>query len=112
MSLQNVKLYDVNEGLKVRTGGPYLDRECRRIAEDHRALIEGRGADYDPPIYGPETRLVTSKDLFEHVRLLERPVLVYEVAMNDLVDRDIVSVVSVDVLPVQIDISPDDDLEV
>ena len=112
MSLQNVKLYDVNEGLAVRTGGPYLDRELRRRAEDNRAIIEGRGADYDPPIYGPETRLVTAKELFEHVRILERPVLVYEVALNDLVDRDILAVTSVDVLPVQIDISPDDDLEV
>ena len=110
MSLQYVKLYDVNEGLKVRTGGPYLDREQRRIAEDERAVIELRAPDYDPPIYGPETRLVTAKDLFENVSILEQPVVVYEVAMNDLVGRDVVSVVSVDVLPVQVSIPSDDNV--
>ena len=112
MSLQNVKLYDVNEGLDYRNGGPYLDRELRRKAEDNRALIEGRAPDYDPAIYGPETRLVTAKDLVEHVGILKHPVLVWQVAVNDLEDRDIISTVSVDVLPVQIDITADDDLEV
>lgn len=112
MSLQYVKLYDVNEGLKARGtyGGPYLDRECRRLAEDNRAINENRAPDYDPAIYGPETRLVTAKDLVENHSILSNPNLVWEVAVNDLVGRDIISVVSVDQLPVQLEVPSDDNV--
>ena len=114
MSLQYVKLYDVNEGLKVRGtyGGPYLDVKVRWEAEEQRAINEGRAADHDPLIHGPETRLVTAKDLFENVGILDNPNVVYEVALNDLIDRDILTLVSAEQLPVQIEIHADDDLEV
>ena len=114
MSLQYVKLYDVNEGLKVRGtyGGPYLDVKVRWEAEEQRAINEGRAADHDPLIHGPETRLVTAKDLVENHTILENPNLVWEVSVNDLVDRDIIAIVPAALLPVQLEVPADDDLEV
>jgi hypothetical protein len=40
-----VKLYNVNDGLTGRTGGPYLDQEQANQAEIRRAEIEGREPD-------------------------------------------------------------------
>lgn len=112
MSLQYVKLYDVNEGLKARGtyGGPYLDRLERYNAETQRSVNENRAADYDPPIYGPETRLVTAQHLVENHSILEHPVQAWQVAVDDMIGRDVISLVSVDQLPVQVEIAADDNV--
>lgn len=112
MSLQYVKLYDVNEGLKARGtyGGPYLDRQDRYNAETQRAVSEVRAPSYSPLIHGPETRLVTAQSLVENHAILDNPVLTWEVAVNDLVGRSVISAASVTTLPVQIDIAPDDNV--
>lgn len=44
---EDVDLYNVNEGVHGRTGGPYLDDVQARAEEDRRALIEGREPNYD-----------------------------------------------------------------
>lgn len=40
-------LYNPNDGFTGRDGGPYLDLEQAKVAETHRALVEGREPDYD-----------------------------------------------------------------
>lgn len=42
-------LFNPNDGLVGRDGGPYLDQEEARIAEERRARIEGREPDFDNP---------------------------------------------------------------
>lgn len=42
-----VKLYNVNDGLTGRDGGPYLDRVEMHNAETQRAAVEGRDPDYN-----------------------------------------------------------------
>ena len=41
------KLYNANDGITGRDGGPYLDQVEAKHAEDHRAAVEGREPDYD-----------------------------------------------------------------
>lgn len=43
------KVYNPNDGLTGRDGGPYLDEVQTRAAEKRRAEIEGREPDYDNP---------------------------------------------------------------
>lgn len=64
-SPETVDLYDANEGLVKRDGGPYLDVLEREQAEIRRAKIEGRQPDLDnpPPVAG--TQLVTKAQLLE-----------------------------------------------
>jgi hypothetical protein len=44
---EQVDLFNPNDGLVGRDGGPYLDVEEARLAETRRASIEGRKPDYD-----------------------------------------------------------------
>lgn len=60
---ETVKLYNTNDGVRGRDGGPYLDEVQARIAEDNRAYIEGRDPDYSAlqPFVG--VQLVTAARL-------------------------------------------------
>lgn len=61
-----VHLYNVNDGVRGRDGGPYLDEVQARIAEDNRAYIEGREPNYDnlEPFVG--VQLVTRDQLIQN----------------------------------------------
>lgn len=43
------RLYNANDGVTGRDGGPYLDEVEVRAAEERRAKIEGRKPDFDNP---------------------------------------------------------------
>ena len=58
-------LYNINDGLYGRGGGPYLDQELAKAAEIKRAKIEGREPDLDNPPVGGESRLVSAEFLVE-----------------------------------------------
>ena len=60
-----VELYDANEGLVPRSGGPYLDVLQREQAEIRRAKIENREPDLENPPAVAGTVLVTKSQLFE-----------------------------------------------
>lgn len=53
-----VKLFNPNEGLHGRQGGPFLDDVQRRQAEETRAIREGREPDYEnmQPYVGDQLR--------------------------------------------------------
>lgn len=53
-----VKLFNPNEGLHGRQGGPFLDNVQRRQAEETRAIREGREPDYEnmQPYVGDQLR--------------------------------------------------------
>lgn len=63
--VETVKLYNTNDGVRGRDGGPYLDEVQARIAEDNRAYIEGRKPDYESlqPFVG--VQLVTPDQLVQ-----------------------------------------------
>lgn len=56
-------LYNANDGLTGRDGGPYLDLEEDRLAEERRARVEGRKPDLDNPPASAGTVLVTAGQL-------------------------------------------------
>lgn len=56
-------LYNANDGLTGRGGGPYLDQEEQRLAEIRRAKIEGREPDFENPGASSGTVLVTADQL-------------------------------------------------
>lgn len=56
-------LYVATHGLYGRSGGPYLDDEERRVAEERRAIVEGRDPDYDHPGSTAGTVLVNATQL-------------------------------------------------
>ncbi len=58
-----VKLFNANDGLAGRDGGPYLDQEEQRIAEERRAAVEGREPDTENPPASTGTVLVNSSQL-------------------------------------------------
>lgn len=60
-----VDLYDANEGVVGRDGGPYLDIEERREAEKRRAYVEGREPDFDNLPATAGTKLVTASQLLD-----------------------------------------------
>jgi hypothetical protein len=58
-----VKLYNANDGLTGRDGGPYLDIEEARAAEKRRAFVEDREPDYDNMPLGAGVKLVNAQQL-------------------------------------------------
>lgn len=66
MTDASVPLYNPNDGLTGRDGGPYLDQEEMRIAEERRAIVEGRKPDYKnlQPTAGIQLR--TAADIIHH----------------------------------------------
>lgn len=57
------KLYNANDGITGRDGGPYLDQVEARHAEDRRAEVEGRDPDYSTMPLGPGVVYVTAAQL-------------------------------------------------
>lgn len=62
---EGVNLYIAADGLTGRGGGPYLDQEERRVAEERRAVIEGREPDLDHPSATAGTVLVNASQLVD-----------------------------------------------
>lgn len=56
-------LFNVNDGLTGRDGGPYLDREEQHEAERRRAIVEEREPDYSQKTATAGTQLVTGPQL-------------------------------------------------
>jgi hypothetical protein len=56
-------LYNVNDGVYGRDGGPYLDQVEGRQQEERRAALEGREPDYDAHSVSPYVPLVTGDQL-------------------------------------------------
>lgn len=65
-------LYNANDGLTGRDGGPYLDEEEARLAEQRRARVEGREPDYDNPPATAGIQLNTA-DRMIHTVEVNRP---------------------------------------
>lgn len=66
MADSSVPLYNTNDGLTGRDGGPYLDQEEMRIAEERRAKVEGRKPDYDNPGPTAGIQLRTAAEIIHH----------------------------------------------
>lgn len=62
---KTIDLYDANKGLLKRTGGPYLDEEERKKAEERRAVVEDREPDLEHPPASVGTQLVPKEYLRE-----------------------------------------------
>lgn len=60
---EDIKLYNVNDGLTGRDGGPYLDEVEAREAEIRRAQREGRKPDLDKPGPYAGTQLISEGQL-------------------------------------------------
>ena len=61
------KLYNANDGLTGRTGGPYLDIEQAKQAEVNRAIAEDREPDFETMGAGAGIQLVTASHLINTV---------------------------------------------
>ena len=57
------QLFNPNDSITGRDGGPYLDEEETRVAEERRARIEGRKPNFDNPPATAGIPLVTSAEL-------------------------------------------------
>jgi hypothetical protein len=66
-------LYNANDGLTGRDGGPYLDVEEDRRAEVIRARIEKREPDLDNPPASAGTVLVTARQALENAGVNNLP---------------------------------------
>lgn len=62
---ETVKLYNINDGVHGRDGGPYLDQVQDRLAEQTRAFVEGREPDYENPLPSVGTVLVSEHGLVQ-----------------------------------------------
>jgi hypothetical protein len=70
---EKVDLYNPNDGLTGRDGGPYLDLEEARLAEERRARAEGRKPDYSSVHGYAGMPLVTAAQLVRDVSTLNVP---------------------------------------
>lgn len=66
-------LYNANDGLTGRDGGPYLDVEEDRRAEVVRARIEKREPDLDNPPASAGTVLITARQALENAGVNNLP---------------------------------------
>lgn len=66
-------LYNANDGLTGRGGGPYLDQEEDILAEERRARIEGRKPDLKNPPASAGTVLVTAGQLLANAGVNNLP---------------------------------------
>ena len=57
------QLFNPNDSITGRDGGPYLDEEEARVAEERRARVEGRKPDFDNPPATAGIPLVTATEL-------------------------------------------------
>lgn len=70
---KKVDLYNPNDGLTGRDGGPYLDLEEARVAEERRARAEGREPDFSKVSGYAGLPLVTAGQLVRDVSTLNVP---------------------------------------
>lgn len=56
---EDIKFFNIHDGLRGRDGGPYLDQMEVQQAEIQRAKVEGREPDFDKPGSSAGTPLVT-----------------------------------------------------
>ena len=75
-------LYNPNDGLTGRGGGPYLDQEEDRLAEERRARIEGREPDLENPPASGGTVLVTAGQLLANQGVNNLPSVTGSVAQD------------------------------
>lgn len=73
MADNSVNLFNPNDGLTGRDGGPYLDQEEARIAEERRARVEGREPDYDNPGVTAGIPLTTAAQMIHNVNVSSLP---------------------------------------
>lgn len=74
-------LYNPNDGLTGRDGGPYLDEEEARVAEIRRAKIEGREPDLNSPPASAGIQLSTADQLIRTVEV-NRPSQIAQTGPN------------------------------
>lgn len=60
-----VPVYNVNDGVFGRDGGPYLDIEQEKAEERRRAIVEGRDPNFDDLLPGTGTQVVTAHQLVQ-----------------------------------------------
>lgn len=104
------KLYNANDGLIGRDGGPYLDRVEAERAEEQRAKVEKREPDYDNPggyagtVYVTASQLLASESVNNLPSQFEKATAAKEKAVEALVeDSDTDLVVSFDAPDVPVD---------
>ena len=66
-------LYNANDGLTGRDGGPYLDLEEARVAEVKRATIEGREPDFENMPASAGIQLVTAGQALANAGVVNLP---------------------------------------
>jgi hypothetical protein len=103
--MADVNLYNVNDGLVGRDGGPYLDQEEQRAAEERRAIIEDREPDLENPGATAGTVLVPAVTLVQNAASLNVPsrdnTAVLTDAANSLAESDAVSATVAATVPVE-----------
>lgn len=62
---ETLTVYNRNDGVFGRDGGPYLDQEQERIEEARRAWVEGREPDFEHLPPGTGTQIVTGPQLIQ-----------------------------------------------
>lgn len=60
-------LFNAHDGITGRDGGPYLDKEEARLAEERRAIVEGREPDYEDTPASAGIVLVSASQLLHGV---------------------------------------------
>lgn len=63
----SIPLYNPNDRLTGRGGGPYLDQEEQRVAEERRAVVEGRKPDLKNPPATAGIQLSTAAQMLHTV---------------------------------------------
>lgn len=73
MTAKSVSQFNPNDGLTGRDGGPYLDQEEARIAEERRARVENREPDYENPGVTAGIPLTTAAQMIHNVNVSSLP---------------------------------------
>jgi hypothetical protein len=73
MADDSVLLFNPNDGLTGRDGGPYLDEEEARIAEERRARVEKREPDYDTITATAGIPLTTAAQMIHNINVASLP---------------------------------------
>lgn len=111
------RLYNPNDGLTGRGGGPYLDLEEDRLAEERRARIEGREPDLENPPASGGTVLVTAGQLLANQGVNNLPSVSdsiasdQEAAVKSLADNEETALKARAVLPGDAFTPPSDEVD-
>lgn len=80
-----VPLFNANDGLTGRNGGPYLDEEQARADEVRRARVEGRKPNLDNPGANAGIQLNTAAQMLHTLTVTSAPSM--EVARAEALDK-------------------------